>query len=69
MANRKRSSRIDAKLARQKEEEERAERECKLQEEHRAAREAAERSERIGRVSAPVQLSDSMISAHSRSNC
>ncbi|KAF8474693.1 hypothetical protein BDZ91DRAFT_788982 [Kalaharituber pfeilii] len=49
VANRKRSSRIDAKLARQREIEQKAEEERKRQEELRAAREAAERLERIGR--------------------
>ncbi|RPB28259.1 hypothetical protein L211DRAFT_370064 [Terfezia boudieri ATCC MYA-4762] len=49
VANRKRSSRIDAKLARQREEEERAEAERKRQEESRAQKEAVERAERIGR--------------------
>lgn len=50
VANRKRSSRIDAKMARLKEEEEKAEIERKRQEETRAAQEATERLERIGRV-------------------
>ncbi|KAF8418026.1 hypothetical protein EV426DRAFT_539875 [Tirmania nivea] len=49
IANRKRSSRIDAKLARQREEEEKAEAERKRQEEIKAEKEAAERAERIGR--------------------
>ena len=50
VANRKRSSRIDAKLARQREEQEKADEERKRQAEFDAARAASQRLERIGRV-------------------